>query len=538
LLRSFKTNLIFLIKDDLKRVSLNIIQDFNFWIKTKDDRNFNEKIKLLEKYTGFRTTIIKKDGKVIFDSSSNPESMENHADRPEVIESIEKGEGFSIRKSPTLNQFFIYFALLSDNKEYIIRLSTNYEKYKEFTKYFKNLYLSNFLIFLLFSLFMIFLFLYIYFLSLSIIKEKVCRILIALKSHETNNKISFKNLPENLDLIREKIEEKIKSNKLEEKVEKIVDFIEIPFVVLDKEGKIELFNRKFKEIFENVNSKRYYWEVIDNYEINEILDETFENRNKTYEKEIDYGSKYYLCRIKYFEEDNKVFLILSDITEFKNLKEVKKTLIENLSHELKTPLSVIKGYIETLYEEIENQSHKNFLDIVNKHTERLIEILEKMLILSKMETENIDLENVDIKEIIRNIYHLYEKKSKEKNIEFILNIEESLPRIKVDKLKIEHALINVVDNAFKFTEKGKIEINVRKIDRYIMIEIKDTGIGMSEEETERIFERFYTIDKGRTKKNIGIGLSIVKNIINKHSGKIKVESKLGGGTSIQIFLPV
>jgi len=525
-----KQRTIYYIKGNLKVFALKLIEDLD-----QPDK-FQEKIKFLEKYSGIRTTVIRMDGKVIFDSSYFPELMENHSNRPEFIEALKRGEGFSIRLSPTLNKNLLYFAIFDDKRDYVIRVSEDFVKIYDFLRKFFYDLLLIYIIFILIGILISFIFFEIFLKPVSMLEDYI----LNLENKKTSVLgLKYKELSkifEKLDCLKEKIERRFVELPFENEVSQIIEIIEFPLIIFDKSGKVKLFNRNFKEIFTNTDTDKYFWEIIDNFEIVEFIEKTIQKREKI-GFEVEYKNRYYLGKLAFLENSENFLLILYDITEVKLSEKNKKNLIINISHELKTPLSIIKGYIETLEEELKDSELINFIEIIKKHTDRLIEVLDRMLTISEIESHKIELEELDLEEIIRNVYKLFEKKAKEKNLKFILDIEK-VPKIKGDKLKIEQAIINLVDNAFKFTEKGKVEINLKKIENYVLIEIKDTGIGIPKEEIDKIFERFYTVDKGRSKKGIGIGLSIVKQIINQHNGKIEVESKLNEGSSFKISLPV
>jgi len=525
-----KQRTIYYIKGNLKVFALKLIEDLD-----QPDK-FQEKIKFLEKYSGIRTTVIRMDGKVIFDSSYFPELMENHSNRPEFIEALKRGEGFSIRLSPTLNKNLLYFAIFDDKRDYVIRVSEDFVKIYDFLRKFFYDLLLIYIIFILIGILISFIFFEIFLKPVSMLEDYI----LNLENKKTSVLgLKYKELSkifEKLDCLKEKIERRFVELPFENEVSQIIEIIEFPLIIFDKSGKVKLFNRNFKEIFTNTDTDKYFWEIIDNFEIVEFIEKTIQKREKI-GFEVEYKNRYYLGKLAFLENSENFLLILYDITEVKLSEKNKKNLIINISHELKTPLSIIKGYIETLEEELKDSELINFIEIIKKHTDRLIEVLDRMLTISEIESHKIELEELDLEEIIRNVYKLFEKKAKGKNLKFILDIEK-VPKIKGDKLKIEQAIINLVDNAFKFTEKGKVEINLKKIENYVLIEIKDTGIGIPKEEIDKIFERFYTVDKGRSKKGIGIGLSIVKQIINQHNGKIEVESKLNEGSSFKISLPV
>lgn len=525
-----KQRAILYIKENLKFVALKLIEDLDH------PEEFQEKIKSLEKYLGIRTTVIRKDGKVIFDSSYSPELMEDHSNRPEFIEALKKGEGFSIRLSPTLNKNLLYFAMFDNKRGYVVRVSEDYIKIYNFLKSFFYSLLLVYLIFVFIGLSLSFIFLGIITKPLVMLEDYVLNLENKKAVFLSGKYKELRNIFEKLNYLNEKIGEISLELPIEKYISQIMEVIDFPVVIFDKSGGIKLCNKSFKEIFPGTEKDKYFWETINNFEIIEFIEKAIQKKEKI-KFEVQHKNKFYTGISAFLEKAENLILILYDITDIKLSEESKKNLIVNISHELKTPLSIIKGYIETLEDELKNSEYVNFVEIIRKHTDRLIEILERMLTISEVESEKIEIEEINLEEILRNIYKLFEKKAEERNLEFVLNFEK-VPRIKGDKLKIEQAIINIVDNAFKFTEKGKIEINLKKVNNYIMIEVKDTGPGIPEEEKFKIFERFYTLDKGRSKKGIGIGLSIVRHIINQHNGKIEVESKLNEGSSFKIFLPV
>jgi len=214
-----------------------------------------------------------------------------------------------------------------------------------------------------------------------------------------------------------------------------------------------------------------------------------------------------------------------------------------VSHELKTPLTAIAGFAETALETTKEKETKKYLEIIINNSKRLINIINDLLLLSNIEnnSQNIQFSEVDLSKLFNNIKKLFEKRLKEKNLKFILNLDENNKKIQADLYMMEQLFINLIDNAIKYTEKGEIRINTYMKDKNkILIEVSDTGIGIPQEHIPRIFERFYVVDKSRSRESggTGLGLSIVKHIINIHKGEILVDSKIGTGTKFIIILPV
>jgi two-component system phosphate regulon sensor histidine kinase PhoR len=211
-----------------------------------------------------------------------------------------------------------------------------------------------------------------------------------------------------------------------------------------------------------------------------------------------------------------------------------------MSHELRTPLTAIKGFVETLEEE-EEIKNVQYLEIIKRYTDRLMNIVNDLLVLSELEQtgSTLVLENVNLASLAENILKVFEQGSKEKGIQLKLVAGKDLKIIKADPFKLEQMFINLLDNAIKYTERGEVSIALKQTDSQSIIEISDTGIGIPASHLPRIFERFYVVDKSRSKKlgGTGLGLSIVKHIVLLHGGNIDVESSQGMGTKCTIVLP-
>jgi two-component system phosphate regulon sensor histidine kinase PhoR len=235
--------------------------------------------------------------------------------------------------------------------------------------------------------------------------------------------------------------------------------------------------------------------------------------------------------------------VLNRITERKRWEEAKQELVTAIAHELKTPLTAIKGAVETLEERVRGKS-RQFLSLIGAHTERLAEITNNLLTLSRLEEMEkgsvpLSLTDVNLRVILKNVLNLFSFACKKKRIRTKLILPKEDLVVKGDSYFLEQAFINLMDNAVKYTEKGKIEIKlIRGLD-YVEISFSDTGIGIPPEDLDKIFERFYVVDKSRSQKfgGSGLGLAIVKHIVNLHKGKVEVKSELGKGSTFTVFLP-
>ena len=233
-------------------------------------------------------------------------------------------------------------------------------------------------------------------------------------------------------------------------------------------------------------------------------------------------------------------ITLNEIKKKKNLEKIKKDFVVNVSHELRTPLTTIKGYLETI--EGLDETQEKYLDTAKRNTDRLISIVKDLLLISEIESDEFKIrkQNVDIEALLLRIIKIFKPAVEKKKLNLEIDLEKNLPEVKGDPFKLEQVFINLIDNAVKYTEKGSIRICAQKRNSVIDISVKDTGIGIPEKDLQRIFERFYVVDKSRSKTvgGTGLGLSIVKHITHLHKGTIKVESKQGQGTAFFISLPV
>jgi two-component system phosphate regulon sensor histidine kinase PhoR len=231
-------------------------------------------------------------------------------------------------------------------------------------------------------------------------------------------------------------------------------------------------------------------------------------------------------------------MVLHDITEMKQIEHIKKDLAVNVSHELRTPLTAIKGFTETLMDEA-GPSSQEYLRIIHRHTERLITMVNDLLILSEMEEKpSLALEDVNICDLMKGLMAIYEPRIKAKGL--ALNVRCPAITIKADPFRLEQLLTNLIDNALKYTEKGEISVTVEIQGDVVTISVKDTGVGIPSEHVSRIFERFYVVDKSRSRSmgGTGLGLSIAKHIATLHGGRIEVASTPYMGSTFTVTLPV
>ena len=229
------------------------------------------------------------------------------------------------------------------------------------------------------------------------------------------------------------------------------------------------------------------------------------------------------------------------VQAMKKVENMRREFVSNVTHELKTPLTSIRGFVETLKDgaiEDPKMAHR-FLDIIDIETERLSHLISDTLLLSEIESkQDTNREPCDVNTVIAEVVELLQPKVKE-HVRLIFQPDPTLKPYNCNRDRIKQLLINLVDNGLKATEFGAVTVRCRTMGNELVLEISDTGIGMEEEQLERIFERFYRVDKGRSKAQggTGLGLSIVKHIVELYHGTVHVTSKPGVGTEFTVKLP-
>ncbi len=246
-----------------------------------------------------------------------------------------------------------------------------------------------------------------------------------------------------------------------------------------------------------------------------------------------------------YPQEDKTMIVFHDVTRLKKLEKVKEDFVANVTHEIRTPLTAIIGYLETIKNgAIGNiDETKKFVDIILNQAERLNRLVEDLLTLSHIELKELkfNFENVSINAAITNVISLVEAKAKEKKITIHNNVRENFPMIRADKDKLTQIFVNILDNAVKFTpESGRITIVAKEADAYTAVSISDTGIGVPRDEIQRLGERFYRVDRSRSRDlgGTGLGLSIVKHLMIAHGGRMEIESELGRGTTVSLLFPL
>lgn len=482
------------------------------------------------KAQGLRINLIDSDGKVLYDNEKDSSTFENHRERPEIKDALAKGEGKSIRYSKTLNRDTIYHAMKSDGK--IIRVAQEVN--------------SVFSIFRIIFPVEIFIVVALFLLSLFISKRITDNITEPIKLGVYKHQNLYPELDPYLREIDEKNLELEKLYSIEKSqndtVEAILTKMKEGLVIFDRSLRLVLINDSAINILKPINSKKgsHILELTNESKILDAVKEGF--KGKYIKGEIEIDNKIYEYFISPESESlGGVALLLTDKTYENSLKQKREEFTSNVTHELKTPLTIISGFAELLKSgNVEEEKTKEFGGIIYKQSTNLQRLIDDLLKISKLEANDaVIIEELSLDELGDEVCDDLAIEIKNKNLNLVKDFDRV--KAKVNGEMIKEAMMNLLTNAIKYNrDGGEIKFRIAKEDGFALVQISDNGIGIEEELLDRIFERFYVVDHSRSKKisSTGLGLSIVKHIVEAHGGRIEVTSEVGKGSTFTIYLPL
>jgi len=518
-------------------------------------------LNIYDKQSGARVTLIDTTGKVIADTRESAAAMENHSKRPEFIDALSGKTGFDKRYSHTKQTYYLYYAVPVFNREgrvrAALRTSVDIDTIEaNFSSTYYTVILIGLGVLLLVSIIALF------------ASKNITKPLVELekaaerfsigdfkeKIYPPKNK-NLRSFAESLNSMAQQLDEKLSIIGEQKNIQQaVLKSMKGGVLAVDYDEKVLLVNKTAKEILlvtaENVNDKTLQ-EIVRISEIHKFFKKII-NEGNPQEAEIivqqESDKVLQLSGTVLYDQSNNrigVLVVINDISDLKHLDNLKRDLVANVSHELKTPITAIKGFVETLREGGIDDSKKasRFLDIIYRHTERLNAIVEELLTLSRLEQENTEkdfnFEEQKLKPVLKSVEENYEFEAKEKEIEVSVKCDDKLSA-RVDRLLIEQALGNLLDNAIKYSEKKtKVRLRAYSENGFAVIEVEDEGLGIAKEHFPRLFERFYRVEKSRSRDEggTGLGLSIVKHIAQVHSGTVEVESEINKGSIFRIKIP-
>jgi two-component system phosphate regulon sensor histidine kinase PhoR len=518
-------------------------------------------LNLYDKQTEARITLIDTEGKVIADSRENAREMELHNTRPEFIAALNGNPGFDKRYSHTKEMYYIYIAVPVYDGEGNIKgaLRTSVPQdimEKQFSSTYYSIILGGIAVLIIVSVIAL------------IASKKIINPIVELKRaakrfsvgdfseriYPPKNK-DLRSFAESLNRMAEQLDEKLNIIGEQKNLQQaVLVSMKEGVLAVDYDEKVLLINKTAEEIL-SVETKdaagRTLQEIVRISEIHKFFKKVISEGNPQ-ETEIivqhENDKVLQLSGTILHDLDDKkigVLVVLNDITNLKHLDNLKRDLVANVSHELKTPITAIKGFIELLREgEIDEPKNAHrFLEIISKHTERLNAIVEDLLTLSRLEqsgvVKDLKFEEYKIKPLLKSVTEDLEFKAKDKHIDIIIKCEDGLTA-NLNKPLIEQAVGNLLDNAIKYSEKkSEVILNSFKDNGNLVIEIKDNGYGIAKEHIPRLFERFYRVEKSRSRDEggTGLGLAIVKHVVQVHGGVVEVKSDWNQGSVFTIKIP-
>lgn len=332
------------------------------------------------------------------------------------------------------------------------------------------------------------------------------------------------------------------------KAESILTHLDQGIMVLDQEAYVLEMNQVVEEMLQikGIRGNNYHIkDILRDSKCGQMITEAID-KNVYSSCEIMLEEKIFYIKTRPIGEESKKFgyiVTIQDITNIRKLEEMRYQFVSNVTHELKTPLTSIQGFVETLKDgAIEDKVSANrFLDIIDIEAKRLYRLIQDILLLSEIESmANIYTESTQVSEVVEEVRNLLGEEAKKKDINILFENQEDLVLPYTNRDHIKQMILNIVSNALRYTDRGEIEIKTYIKEGIGIIEVRDTGIGISKESIERIFERFYRVDKSRSRKSggTGLGLSIVKHIVGLYKGTISVESEEGKGSTFRVEMAI
>ncbi|HSE90174.1 MAG TPA: ATP-binding protein [Candidatus Binatia bacterium] len=514
---------------------------------------------------GVRITVIASDGTVIGDSDEPAIHLENHGSRPEVIEAFSRGTGSAVRYSTSVkhNLFYRAYRQNAGSRQRIVRVSVSFNEVENVTASLGRTLLVGVLLCAFLGLGVA------YFFSRRV-SNRINRLAEFSKS-VADGRFAQPVLPrmgdDELDVLEQnlydmslKIRDTINELRSEkEKVDSILGCMVEGLVVIGPKGRVLLINEQAKTMFgvseEQIRDGSFV-EISRSPEMRTILREisAFDFSKNTYSKRISVEDRWFRVHAVSLrngtEQVSGSILVFHDITEIQRLETVRSDFVANVSHELRTPLTAIRGYVETLLHNppADPADAKQFLTIIDRHSERLSRLTEDLLVLSDLESgaRKMTFKPVEAGHLIQRVLEVFWDRAGKKNVTLSYSFSSGLPLILGDYDRLQQLFINLVDNAVKYTASGgSVTITAAhahfsvQADAWVEIAVADTGAGIAEKDLPRLTERFYRVDKARSRElgGTGLGLAIVKHIVQAHGGELKIESVINRGTTVRVLLP-
>ncbi len=521
-----------------------------------EDAETQEAIRNLAAAGATRITLIEESGKVIAESSlawDETQRMENHAARPEVRKALATGRGTAVRRSRTTGLSYAYAAgsfTARDGSTYVLRLARPVEL--RFLR--RNLAGA---LFLAVATALVVLGPISWWLNRKLFRplRQIIDGADRLATGELDSRVAVPDVQElatlatGLNQLAGEVESQLGLLSTErDHLREILASMSEGVLVIDAEGQMQLTNSVFRKLFELEGNAgdRSVAEVVEQPVLAELVAAVLAGRDAlSVELDLSDPRRNLSLLASPLPEGHGAVVVVRDVTRELRLAEARRDLVANVSHELKTPLTAIRGYAETLEDGALDRPPvaRRFTRSILEQCRRLEALLSDLLTLSRLDSQPQGppaREAVDLAKLARNAVEMLAASARKAEVELTIRAAEDLPAVNGERDELERLLLNLIENAVKYNRPGgEVNVSLETEGPGVLIEVRDTGIGIPEASRGRIFERFYRVDKGRARDQggTGLGLSIVKHVARSHGGRVEAESRLGEGSVFRVRLP-
>lgn len=558
------------LQDNMER-ELQVITATGDWNRKGTDAEliayYTEQAIHLKGVTNERLTFVRADGKVLGDSDQKPEQMDNHLSRPEIVSAAANGVGYTTRYSDTLKENMLYAAIPVKNEAQettgFLRISMSLEQVGKSIRSLWYFLISGLII----------LFLIAGIVSYRIAKgithpiEKMTKVAQQITNMNYQSRVPTYNndevgqLGQAINRMSESLQQQMaRIQENERRLQGVMENMMSGIMMIDREERIILLNPAAEYILgfssQELLGKKYN-EAKQQYEFTKLIQECIESQDPIRDEMVFYYPAerildIHLSPIAHEDEEwSGVLIVIHDITAVRRLERMRSEFVANVSHELKTPIAAVKGFAETLLAGALNDKETavSFLQIIFDESERLNRLIGDILELSKIESKRIPMNfsPIYLPEFLERSLSVLRKEAEKKHIELSMQVDDDI-YIEADEDRLRQIIINLLSNGITYThDGGKVKVRVEPLDKNadgdyerLRLIVSDTGMGIPKKDLPRIFERFYRVDKARSRSSggTGLGLSIVKHLVELHKGTIRVDSEVGVGTRFTIELPV
>lgn len=561
----FKDSHITALEENMSREIKLLSGTFQFTDMNSSDAisYYTEHAKLISQLTNSRITFITRDGKVIGDSEKNPLEMDNHSTREEEVIAAKEGIGRAIRYSDTLDREMLYVAGAvnsEDGFDGYIRLSMALDAVTEGLNRAWMIMAGGLVLLFVAATFVS----YKVASSMTSPLEQITRVARRITDLDYDARVPIHRrdevgqLAKAINAMADSLQAQLKTIRdNEDLLQSVLDNMTGGIVMINAEGEFALLNRASERMLDVKNSEmagHSYKELKHHYELARLIEEGVERNEPIHEERSIYTPAERIVRLDGVPmvQDGSyrgMLFLLQEVTEIRRLEKMRSEFVANVSHELKTPVAAVKGFAETLLGGgvTDEKTARSFLQIIYDENERLNRLIGDILELSKIESKRVQLEcsPVHLIEFFDSVLGTLSKVAEKKKISLSTKVPNEL-FMEGDEDKLRQIFMNLLSNAINYTHDGGsvkiIVTNGQKADgtETVVFTVSDTGMGIPRKDLPRIFERFYRVDKARSRSSggTGLGLSIVKHLVELHRGTITVESDLGIGSSFILELPL